>query len=136
MYYSRPITAQSFQNTTNMIAPADSFFTVWCQTQACKQLKLTGTQDEEERRNYLINNTNTPSTEEYTDKKRHTPLLRALAAQPPGEGEIFGLDRHALRVDRSEVGVLEERDEVRLGRLLQRHDGGGLEAQVGLCGAP
>lgn len=100
------------------------------------QFKLTRKQNGEERRNYLINNTNTPGTEEYTDKKRHTPLLRALAAQPPGEGEIFGLDRHALGVDRSEVGVLEERDEVRLGRLLQRHDGGGLEAQVGLCGAP
>jgi hypothetical protein len=27
---------------------------------------------------------------------------------------------------------LEERDEVRLGSLLQRHDGRGLEAQIGL----
>ena len=34
--------------------------------------------------------------------------------------------------DRCQVGVLKERDQVRLGRLLQRHDGGRLEAQVGL----
>ena len=35
-------------------------------------------------------------------------------------------------MDGSKVGVLEERDEVRLGGLLQGHDGGGLETQVGL----
>ena len=35
-------------------------------------------------------------------------------------------------MDGGKVGVLEERDEVRLGGLLQGHDGGGLETQVGL----
>jgi histone H3 len=33
-------------------------------------------------------------------------------------------------VDRSKVGVFEERDEVSLGGLLKSHDGRGLEAQV------
>lgn len=37
-----------------------------------------------------------------------------------------------LGVDGGQVGVLEERDEVRLGSLLEGHDGGALEAQVGL----
>ena len=41
-------------------------------------------------------------------------------------------DSDALGVDRGEVGVLEERDEVRLGRLLERHHGGRLEAEVRL----
>jgi hypothetical protein len=35
-------------------------------------------------------------------------------------------------VDGAEVGVLEEPDEVRLGGLLQRGDGGALEAEVSL----
>jgi hypothetical protein len=35
-------------------------------------------------------------------------------------------------VDGGQVGVLEERDEVSLSGLLESHDGGGLEAKVGL----
>ena len=35
--------------------------------------------------------------------------------------------------DGSQVGVLEERDEVRLSSLLEGHDGGRLEAQIRLC---
>mgnify|MGYP003702535581 FL=1 len=35
-------------------------------------------------------------------------------------------------MDGAQVGVLEEPDEVRLGGLLQRGDGGALEAEVGL----
>ena len=35
-------------------------------------------------------------------------------------------------MDGAEVGVLEETDEVGLGSLLEGHDGGGLEAKVGL----
>jgi hypothetical protein len=35
-------------------------------------------------------------------------------------------------VDSGQVGVLEERDEVSLGGLLKSHDGGRLEAEVGL----
>ena len=44
----------------------------------------------------------------------------------------YRLDGDTLGVDGAQVGVLEERDEVRLDRLLQGTDGGRLEAQVGL----
>ncbi len=46
--------------------------------------------------------------------------------------QILGLDGHTLSVDGSQVGVLEEGDEVSLGSLLEGHDGGGLEAEIGL----
>ena len=58
--------------------------------------------------------------------------LVALATEAAGKGEIFWLDSDALGVDGGEVGVLEERDEVRLGGLLEGHDGRGLEAEVRL----
>ena len=58
--------------------------------------------------------------------------LRALAAETSGELEVLGLDSDALSVDRSEVGVLEERNEVSLRRFLEGHDGGRLEAEVSL----
>ncbi len=44
----------------------------------------------------------------------------------------YRLDSDTLGVDGAEVGVLEERDEVRLNRLLEGADGGALEAEVGL----
>ena len=58
--------------------------------------------------------------------------LGTLATEATREGEILGLDGDALGVDGREVGVLEERDEVGLGSLLEGHDGGRLEAEVGL----
>jgi hypothetical protein len=58
--------------------------------------------------------------------------LGALAADAARELDVLGHDRHALGVDRREVGVLEEAHEVRLGGLLEREHGRGLEAQVGL----
>jgi hypothetical protein len=58
--------------------------------------------------------------------------LRSLATETAGELQVLGLDGDSLGVDGSQVGVLEERDEVRLGRLLEGHDGGRLESQVGL----
>ncbi len=42
------------------------------------------------------------------------------------------MDGHALGVDGAEVGVLEERDEVRLDRLLKSTDRRRLEAEIGL----
>lgn len=44
----------------------------------------------------------------------------------------YGLDGDTLGVDGAQVGVLEQGDEVRLDRLLQRADCGRLEAEVGL----
>ena len=58
--------------------------------------------------------------------------LGTLATEATREGEILGLDGDALGVDGSQVGVFEERYEVRLGSLLERHDGRRLEAQVRL----
>ena len=49
--------------------------------------------------------------------------LRPLATDPARKLNILGHDRDALGVDRAEVGVLEERGEVGLRRLLKRHDG-------------
>jgi hypothetical protein len=56
----------------------------------------------------------------------------ALATNATSELDVLGHDGHALRVDRAEVGVLEEADEVGLGRLLKGQDGRALEAEVGL----
>lgn len=44
----------------------------------------------------------------------------------------YGLDGDTLSVDGAQVGVLEERDEVRLNRLLERTDGRRLESEVRL----
>ena len=62
-------------------------------------------------------------------RPRHS---RTLATDTAGKLDVLGHDRDALGVDRAEVGVLEERDEVRLRGLLERQDGGALEAQVRL----
>ena len=43
---------------------------------------------------------------------------------------VLGEDGHALGVQRAQVAIFEQPDEVGLGSLLQRQHGGGLEAQV------
>ena len=58
--------------------------------------------------------------------------LGALATDAAGELDVLGHDGHALGVDRAQVGVLEEADQVRLGGLLQGDNGRRLEAEVGL----
>ena len=60
-----------------------------------------------------------------------TRCLRALATDAAREMDVLGHDRDALGVDRAQVGVLEEADEVRLGGFLESHEGGRLEADVG-----
>jgi hypothetical protein len=55
-----------------------------------------------------------------------------LSSETTGELHVLGLDGDTLGVDGAQVGVLEERDEVGLGSLLEGHDGGRLEPQVGL----
>ena len=56
--------------------------------------------------------------------------LAALSADAAGELDVLGHDGYPLGVDGAEVGVLEEGDEVRLGGLLERDDGGSLESKV------
>lgn len=46
--------------------------------------------------------------------------------------KTYRLDGDTLGVDGTQVGVLEERDEVGLDRLLESADGGRLEAEIGL----
>ena len=58
--------------------------------------------------------------------------LGALSADTAGQLDVLGHDGDTLGVDGAQVGVLEEADQVSLAGLLQSHDGGALEAQVGL----
>lgn len=58
--------------------------------------------------------------------------LVALTTKAAGELDILGLDGNTLGVDGAQVGVLEEGDEVRLDRLLESTDGGGLESEIRL----
>ena len=62
----------------------------------------------------------------------HSSHLRALATETTGKLDVLGLDGNTLGVDGAEIGVLEERDEVSLDRLLESANGGRLEAQVAL----
>ena len=59
-------------------------------------------------------------------------VLGTLSADSAGQLHVLGHDGHTLGVDGAQVGVLEQRREVCLGRLLERHDGVGLEAEIGL----
>ncbi|KAF3840682.1 hypothetical protein F7725_006544 [Dissostichus mawsoni] len=58
--------------------------------------------------------------------------LSSLSADTAGQLDVFGHDGDPLGVDGAQVGVLEQADQVRLAGLLQSHDSGALEAQVGL----
>ena len=58
--------------------------------------------------------------------------LSPLATDTAGKLDVLGHDRDTLGVDGAQVGVLEEADQVSLAGLLQSHDGGALEAQIGL----
>ncbi len=58
--------------------------------------------------------------------------LCAFAADSPGELDVLRHDGHSLGVDGAQVGVFEETDEVGLAGFLEGHDGGALEAEIGL----
>merc|ERR1719274_471617 len=62
----------------------------------------------------------------------HALALGALATDATRQLDVLWHDRDALAVDRAEVGVLEEADEVRLRRLLEGEHSLRLEAEVGL----
>ena len=59
-------------------------------------------------------------------------ILGTCCADATSQVDVLRHDGHALGVDGAEVGVLEEADEVGLRSLLESHDGGRLEPQVGL----
>ena len=58
--------------------------------------------------------------------------LRAFAADAAGQRHVLGHDGDAFDVDGTQVGVLEQADEVGLGGLLECEHGGRLETQVRL----
>jgi len=58
--------------------------------------------------------------------------LGTLATDPAGQLDVLGHDGDTLGVDGAQVGVLEESDQVGLAGLLEGHDGGALESEVGL----
>ena len=58
--------------------------------------------------------------------------LVALTTDAAGQLHVLGHDGDTTSVHGAEVGVLEEADQVSLRGLLQSHDGGGLEAEIGL----
>ena len=68
----------------------------------------------------------------FTDPAEETARLRALATDAARELDVLREDSDTFSVDRAEVGVLEETDEVRLGSLLKRQHGVALEAEIGL----
>ena len=59
-------------------------------------------------------------------------FLGTFSTDSAGQLDVLWHDGDALGVDGAEVGILEESDQVGLGRLLQSHDGGALEAEIGL----
>ena len=60
------------------------------------------------------------------------PGLSTLSTDTAGKLYVLGHDGHTLGVDGTQVGVLEQTDQVSLASLLQGHDGGGLETKVSL----
>ncbi len=58
--------------------------------------------------------------------------LRALATDAAGQLDVLGHDGHTLGVDGSEVGILEQADQVGLSGFLEGKHGRALEAEVGL----
>ena len=57
--------------------------------------------------------------------------LSTLAADATGELDVLGHDGDPFGVDSTEVDVFEEADKIGLSSLLERKNGGGLEAEVG-----
>ena len=58
--------------------------------------------------------------------------LSSLTTNSAGELNILGHDSYTLGVNGTQVGVLEEANEVSLRCFLESHDGGRLEPEVGL----
>jgi len=70
--------------------------------------------------------------EHMTSATLFTWDLGALPADAACEIDVLGEDRHPLGMNGNEVGVLKETNEVSFASLLQRQDGGRLEAKLRL----
>jgi len=62
----------------------------------------------------------------------YRPYLSTFSTDTTSQLNIFWHDSNTLGVNGTQVGVLEESNQVRFGRFLQSQDGGGLETKVGL----
>lgn len=58
--------------------------------------------------------------------------LSSLSTDAASQLDVLGHDGHTFGVDGAQVGVLEKSNQVGFASLLEGHDGGALEAQVGL----
>jgi hypothetical protein len=63
---------------------------------------------------------------------RNRKHLRAFTADATGQLNVLGHDGNTLGMDGSQVGVLEQADQVGFSRLLEGQDGRALESQVSL----
>ena len=59
-------------------------------------------------------------------------FLSTFTTNAASKLDVLGHDGHTLGVDRAQVGVLKEADQVSLRRFLQSHNGRRLEAEIGL----
>ena len=59
-------------------------------------------------------------------------FLSPFSSYTTSQLDVLGHDRHSLGVDRAQIRVLEQADQISLAGLLQGHDGRALEAQIGL----
>ena len=64
--------------------------------------------------------------------ERKIKKLSALSSDTAGQLDILWHDGDTLGVDGAQVGIFEKTNEVSLGSFLQSHNGGRLEAEVGL----
>ena len=73
-----------------------------------------------------------PKKGRFLSVPRGKDTLSTLSADAAGQLDVLWHDGDTLGVDGAQVGVLEETDQVGLASLLQGHDGGALESQIGL----
>ena len=71
-------------------------------------------------------------THPLSHPKSRCGVVERVGERDHGKGDAGRYDGHTLGVDGAHVGVLEQRREVCLGRLLERHDSVGMEAEIGL----
>ena len=62
----------------------------------------------------------------------YTLSLSSLSSDSSSQLDVLGHDRDSFRVDRAQVVVIEQADQIALAGFLQSHDGSALEPQVSL----
>ena len=73
-----------------------------------------------------------PEKDRFVGGLAKTERLSPLATDTTSQLDVLWHDGDTLGVDGAQVGVLEETDQVGLAGLLESHNGGALESQIGL----